>query len=133
MPCRQEILSDDPFIMLDGAHNPHGIAALCKTLQLLSVKDAVLVIGMLADKDVSECLRMLSPFFKEIVCCTPAHETRALPAKELGFLANRTHACVTIIEDPIEAFLHAKKASGSIVVGGSFYTASAVRRCLINN
>ena len=133
MPCRQEILSDDPFILLDGAHNPHGIDALCKTLQLLSIKNAVLVIGMLADKDVSTCLNTVSPYFRSIICCTPPHVTRALSADELGRIARHTHPEVIVIDDPVEAFLHAKKISESIVVGGSFYTASAIRQHILFN
>ena len=128
LPCRQEIRSYDPFLMLDGAHNPHGINALCESLKIFHLEHATLIIGMLADKDVVCCLRALCPFFETIICCTPINTTRALSAKQLAVIANDLHPHVTVVEDPIEAYLDAKKASVPIVIGGSFYTASAVRR-----
>ena len=33
LPCRQEVLRPDPLVLADGAHNPHGVAALADTLR----------------------------------------------------------------------------------------------------
>ncbi len=130
MPCRQELISRDPIILLDGAHNPHGIRALCETIKVLGITNATLVIGMLADKDVRSCLEMLTPFFSKIICCTPPDTLRALPAHSLAEIASQLHDQVSITEDPVEAFQIAKKSPTPIVVGGSFYTSSVVRRAL---
>ncbi len=129
MPCRQELVSNNPMILLDGAHNPHGIAALCNTLKEIGTTDSTLVIGMLADKDVETCIKMLVPLFDRIICTTPVGTPRALPAEQLACIVSRYHDTVNIIDDPAKAFAQCKKNPGNlIVVGGSFYTASAVRR-----
>ena len=128
LPCRQELVSSEPFLMLDGAHNPHGVNALCKTLDALHLEHATLIIGMLADKDIRYCLQSLSPYFEHIVCCTPDKTTRALPANKLAAIASDIHPSVSVMDDPVNAYLDAKKASAPIVVGGSFYTASVIRR-----
>lgn len=133
MPCRAEIVSRDPLILLDGAHNPHGMRALCDSLNTIKAAPITLVIGMLADKDTDECLRLLAPYCKQIFCCTPPHTTRAMAGSVLMTVAAKYHHAVTLIDDPVAAFQAAKKAAQQtpIVVGGSFYTAAAVRRILI--
>ncbi len=132
LACRQEIVSNDPFILLDAAHNPHGIHALCETLKILQLPNATLLIGMLADKDVSACLKELAPFFQKIVCCTPPNTPRAMKAASLADIAAQFHDNVEVADDPVAALENIKKAgNGPIVVGGSFYTAAAVRRAII--
>ena len=126
LPCRQEWIEEN--VLLDGAHNPHGIDALASTLQQLQ-KPVTLVIGMLKDKDFQTCLETLAPFCEHIVCCTP-NSDRAVEADELCTAARRFHSDVTAVSDPIKAYQYAKKitANNTVVVGGSFYTASVVRR-----
>ncbi len=133
LPCRQELVSDDPWILLDGAHNPHGIRALTTLLQQLDRTPVTLVIGMLSDKDADQCLSMLTPFCEQILCCTPPNTARALAAYRLAAVARRYHDSVTVCDDPIQALENAKKATRHpIVVGGSFYTAKAVRQALLS-
>ncbi len=129
MPCRQEWI--DRSVLLDGAHNPHGIQALVNTLQQLSAP-VTLVIGMLKDKDIDRALQMLSPFCRQIICCTPDNP-RAATADELCTIASRYHGNVIGISDPVEAFRQAKKSTDTIVVGGSFYTAGVVRHYLLSS
>lgn len=126
LPCRQEWVEEN--VLLDGAHNPHGINALASTLQQLQ-KPVTLVIGMLKDKDFQTCLKKLAPFCERIIGCTP-HSDRAVDAEVLCDAARRFHNGVTAISEPIKAYQYAKKitANNPIVVGGSFYTASVVRR-----
>jgi len=128
MPCRQEWISDS--ILLDGAHNPHGVRALTDTMRQLS-RPVTLVIGMLKDKDTDRTLQLLAPFCRKIICCTPDNP-RAAEAEELCCIASRYHSNITAIDDPVEAFTEAKKSTDIIVVGGSFYTAGVVRRHILN-
>ena len=64
--ARLEVLSKDPLILLDGAHNPHGIRALAKALRAISDK-WVFMCGILADKDYDEMLEIISPLATEFV------------------------------------------------------------------
>lgn len=57
-PGRLEICSDDPFILLDGAHNVQGCIALAETLeQILPGQKLVFLTGMLADKNTKAMLK----------------------------------------------------------------------------
>lgn len=72
LPCRQELLSLDPPALLDGAHNPHGVAALRDTIETLwPDTPVVLVYGMLRDKDTAACAGLLAPLCAHVRCCTP--------------------------------------------------------------
>lgn len=81
-PARQEILRRTPLLMLDGAHNPHGLAALAETLRRMPEAGSLtLLVGMLRDKNTAACAALLGPLCRHIVCCTPGGTDRALPAR----------------------------------------------------
>lgn len=128
LPCRQELVSRTPPVVLDGAHNPHAIAALADTIKAEMHTSLTLLIGMLRDKDTAVCASLLAPLAAQVVCCTPPSE-RALPAEELAaqfIAAGAKH--VTSVNDPVEALATAQSLAGegALLVGGSFYTAAAV-------
>ncbi len=132
LPCRQELLETTPPLLLDGAHNAHGIAALCARLGEMA--PVTLIIGMLADKDHEAVLQQLAPFCRRILCCTPPDTPRpAIEAKALAAVAACCHTDVAVIPDPIQAYESAKNAPDTtcIVAGGSFYTAAAIRRHIL--
>jgi dihydrofolate synthase/folylpolyglutamate synthase len=82
-PARLEKISEAPLILLDGAHNPSAMQALADSVrQLFPGRRIILIIGMLSDKDASQCLRILRTISDSIVVTQPAYE-RALPASKL--------------------------------------------------
>ncbi|HWW45201.1 MAG TPA: Mur ligase family protein, partial [Acidimicrobiia bacterium] len=85
-PGRFEIVGRDPLVILDGAHNPAGAAAVAATLDdgFTTLGLRHLVIGMLAGRDPHELVARLDVAgAEEVVCCTP-DSPRALPAGELA-------------------------------------------------
>ncbi|HHV51596.1 MAG TPA: bifunctional folylpolyglutamate synthase/dihydrofolate synthase [Clostridiales bacterium] len=136
VPCRQEVASRSPLIILDGGHNPQAVAALAKTLESFGIKGLVLVAGMLADKEVSKCLKLLTPYCAKIICCTPENP-RALPAAELAEIARQSAPSTTEIlveETPLKALESALRTPEKpILIAGSFYVASAVRTILLHS
>jgi dihydrofolate synthase/folylpolyglutamate synthase len=90
-PGRFEILSEKPLIVLDGAHNPAGIAMLVETWCAFlaarygwSAREAEgrarLVFASVADKDISEMAQLLRPLAREVSLVRLAHERGAEPA-----------------------------------------------------
>ncbi len=130
LPCREEVVCRAPLIVLDGAHNPHGIQEVASQLQILGREGPVtLLIGMLRDKDTAACAALLAPHAARVICCTPPGP-RALPAAELA--AQFTAAGVQdvyVTDTPQDAWKTAQRLAGEnpLFVGGSFYTAAAVR------
>ncbi len=82
-PGRMELFPGPPRLLLDGAHNPAGAAALAHELRQLHYQRLWLVCGVMGDKDAAGILTVLLPLVTEVVAVSPAID-RALPAKELA-------------------------------------------------
>lgn len=86
-PGRLERVRTAPTILLDGAHNPHGMAATVAALEEeFSFRRLVAVVSVMADKDVAGVLELLEPVVADIVV-TQNTSQRAMPAEELAALA----------------------------------------------
>jgi dihydrofolate synthase / folylpolyglutamate synthase len=86
-PGRLERIRSSPAILLDAAHNPHGMAATVRAIEEeFSFRRLVGVLGMLADKDAAGMLELLQPVLSDIVI-TRNSSFRAMPAARLGEIA----------------------------------------------
>ena len=82
-PGRFEVLRQAPLVVVDGAHNPNGVAELAKCLgQYLPGRKITFVMGVLADKDYDDMLNSVAPYAKKFVTVTPESH-RALDADDL--------------------------------------------------
>ena len=82
-PGRFEKISDNPMIIIDGAHNPDAARRLRETLDK-DYKDTefIYILGVLADKDFTEVIRTMADRAKHIITVTPPN-ARALEADKL--------------------------------------------------
>ncbi|WP_456696410.1 bifunctional folylpolyglutamate synthase/dihydrofolate synthase [Aeromicrobium sp. P5_D10] len=86
-PGRLEVVRRSPTVLLDAAHNPHGAHATIEAVQdSFSFSPLIGVVGVMADKDVEELLRIFEPVMAEIIC-TQNSTPRSMPAEELAELA----------------------------------------------
>ncbi|MEU4475368.1 folylpolyglutamate synthase/dihydrofolate synthase family protein [Micromonospora sp. NPDC023888] len=86
-PGRLERVRNAPTILLDGAHNPHGMKATVTALQEeFAFSKLVAVVGVLADKDAETMLELLEPVVDQVVV-TRNSSPRAMPTEELAALA----------------------------------------------
>ncbi len=86
-PGRLEVVRSSPTIILDGAHNPAGAAALAAAIrESFDFGRLVAVVGVLADKDAAAFLEQLAPVVDHIVATEPA-SPRALAADDLADIA----------------------------------------------
>ncbi len=68
-PGRLEVVRRSPTVLLDAAHNPHGARATVEAVQdAFTFSPLIGVVGVMADKDVEEMLRIFEPVMAEIVC-----------------------------------------------------------------
>jgi len=119
-------------VVFDVAHNPAGINALVETLRNHPVSgQTITLIGMMADKDVSQTLQALDVCTDEWILTSPQGD-RALPADELtaaltDILPSVRMATFQQVSQAIDA---AQKLAGNgdrLVVTGSFYTVAEAR------
>lgn len=123
-PARLELISKNPTVLLDGAHNPHGAKALEKVIKKLC--GVTLITGMMKDKDCEEVLKILSSYCKKILTVTVNENPRTMKAEELATLASKYCADVTPCESYMDA-LNKVRGEEMIVIAGSLYLASAIR------
>ena len=130
-PGRFEVLAQNPLVLVDGAHNPQGAAALADSLRAyLPEKKITFVTGVLADKDYCAMLDSLAPFALEFVTAAP-DSPRALPDKTLAETVRARfglHARpASHIREALNMALEAAGPSGAVCAWGSLYQAGQVR------
>ncbi|MCX6140220.1 MAG: bifunctional folylpolyglutamate synthase/dihydrofolate synthase [Candidatus Kapabacteria bacterium] len=121
---RCDLLSTNPFVVLDVSHNPGGVAALCEAL-IASGRDLhsmQVVFGAMADKDVGAMLNAIAPLAHTIHLCAPMIE-RSLPVEELSSLAIVHGILNTIAHSSVAHACRAAISQGPTVVCGSFHVA----------
>ena len=124
---RFETISNDPLIIIDGAHNEQGIRALCESMKQLP-SPVTCVFSALKDKQVHEMAGLLKRNCDTLII-TEFQNERADTAEDL-------YVKDAIIEkDFKKAILMAKQMhrNGSVVITGSLYFISIVRNLLIHS
>lgn len=106
MPGRLEVISKEPLVMLDIAHNPQAIKAVVDTLKILTEKKPIVVFGIMEDKDLNGFLRQLDGYAEQIIFTTPHYE-RALKYEELKRRINGLSSKINYEENLMEAFIKA--------------------------
>ena len=121
-------------VVLDGAHNPDGAAALAAALPVLYPDRPVeLVFGVLADKDHQGMLRALAPSARALHLVAPA-TPRARPTAGYRALAERAGPRVDEHGSLAEALACARRAAADgalVVVAGSLYLVGEARALLL--
>lgn len=127
--ARLSLLSKEPLFILDGGHNPQCAEALKASLpKLLNSKKAVILCGMLKDKDYNAVMDMMIPFAKEFVCLTP-FSNRALNAKDLANVLKNKGQKATFadtVEEGIRIALDQAGEKGIVIAFGSLYLAGYI-------
>lgn len=129
-PGRMDIVSRDPVVMVDGAHNPPAANALRIALQELGVNKPTLILGMLSDKDAFSFLRIMRSISDTAIFTSPDEPSRAIPPEKLQVMSNGIFKKSKVIQDPIEAYESAAKDSEFILVAGSLYLAGVIMKHL---
>ena len=81
---RMEVLCKEPFFMVDGAHNAHGVTALKTSLMALFPDEKFhFIMGVMADKDYVDMIEELLPLAIDFTTVTVGYN-RTLPAEELA-------------------------------------------------
>lgn len=117
-----------PNVYFDGAHNPASIEKLVETIQKHFPKEKIrFVVGMLADKDVKTCLRLLEKVSDEFYF-VDFQNSRAADAKELLTISMASKK--EIVKDFVSFLKNSTPFTGITVVTGSLYLLAEIRNQL---
>lgn len=126
--ARFEILSKDPLIIFDGAHNPQGITSAVASIKHYFKNEKIYVLtGVLRDKDYNFIAKELSKVAQRAFTLTP-QSPRALSAESYAEVLSSVGVPAAPHESIETALKAAKKAAKEanvpLVCLGSLYTYS---------
>ena len=131
-PGRFELVSDEPYFVVDGGHNPQCAETVRDNLlHYFPDKRRILLLGVLRDKDYPGLTAILDAAADEYVCITPA-SARALPAEELAEHLKRYGKPVTVcgsIRDGVTEALRRSDGDSVVCAVGSLYSVGEIRAC----
>lgn len=131
-PGRLEIVSENPMVILDGAHNLEAAKKLSNFLSGMADRPITLVIGILDDKPHEAMLKYLLPLCEKVVLTSPKID-RSLPAEGLQPFAKKLVPDVKIISDVGEAVLSSidnASPNDVVCVAGSLYVVGEAKEAL---
>jgi len=137
-PARFEILKEDPYWILDGAHNKAGAEALAETMdEMFPDSRTLMIVGILADKEVDAMLDAFSDIADDFIATQPA-SPRALRSDELSTRLNNRGKRVYEVPDLNKACDLATEKSkidhyDVVLFGGSLYLVGKIREILRND
>jgi dihydrofolate synthase/folylpolyglutamate synthase len=141
-PCRLEVVSGKPKIVLDGAHNVDGMTALKNALEselretVFARKRLIICLGMLADKEREKAAEIICPLADQVIITKPdsprAGNWRDLGKVVAGIIGSDN---VRYVEDPkfaITEGISLLDSDDMLLVTGSLYMLGEVRSYLRN-
>lgn len=126
-PGRLERVSQQPEIILDGAHNPAGTRALVNYIRRFYTGRRIWILyGVMRDKAVAEMTEMLFPLADRVIVTAPAN-SRAMPPESIPAPgAVITHTVAEAI-----ALLSQAQPTDAIFITGSLFVVGEARALLI--
>jgi dihydrofolate synthase/folylpolyglutamate synthase len=133
-PGRLEVASQNPFILLDGAHNLIAARNLAKYLSdNFSNRKITLVIGILDDKPYEAMLKTLLPICHRAIITSPTIDRALLPEK-LSAVAESLISKIKIIPHVSEAVKYAIETAlpdDVACIAGSLYLVGEAKEALV--
>jgi dihydrofolate synthase/folylpolyglutamate synthase len=91
---RMEMVSNNPPIIIDVAHNPHAMRSVVETLRSMTVGRITVVFGAMKDKDVPGMVDALLPITKLAIAVAPKGERALNPSRIAELFHIRRSRCV---------------------------------------
>lgn len=143
-PGRLELARKAPPVLLDAAHNPHGLKASARAVrESFTFAKLNLVVGILREKDVETMLRTLAEEYSEYeleLWCSHSRSPRAIAPEELaeiaadmGFDEDMVHAQDRLddaIASAIQDAADRQEFDGAVLITGSVTVVGEARALL---
>ncbi len=123
---RMDWIDGEPAMLIDGAHNPAGMAAMVASArELIGARRTVAIFGAMRNKDVESMAAALRELTGEIIVTAPAVE-RATPPGELARLFDPAAEVAADVATALDRARLLAGREGVVVVCGSLYLAGEV-------
>jgi dihydrofolate synthase / folylpolyglutamate synthase len=129
-PGRLEHISEDPEILIDGAHNPAGARALAAYLdRFYRGRRVRMIYGAMRDKAVEEVCGILFPRAQQVIATAP-DQPRALHPQAIRDLAEHPDLRVAATLGEALELVRDATPQDAIVITGSLYLVGEARTLL---
>lgn len=129
---RMELLSREPLIMIDGAHNINAITALIAGVKRsFANKQVYLTMGMMADKDIAQVADLLAKTNWQVTWTTIPNSDRAASEADLRQVLGESINYTSTWQEALQQAITASGGDGLYLFAGSFYLITDVRRFLL--
>ncbi|MAQ73442.1 MAG: bifunctional tetrahydrofolate synthase/dihydrofolate synthase [Gammaproteobacteria bacterium] len=127
---RYQVISKNPEIILDVAHNADASSELCKNLSYSPARRTVAVIGILGDKDVYSLVKPMKSIIDSWYCGTIDNE-RGMNSEEIKYrissiIDKQYLQSYPSIVEAYSAAVQSLHKDDRLIVYGSFYTVSEI-------
>lgn len=120
-PGRFQMVSGDPLVIVDGAHNEAGANALKEAILSLNLnKNLTFIFGFQDYKDIKSVLAVLAPLAHTLILTKSSHPQAARTEKLSSFFVDKRKNFHTTESVP-DAILKAKAIGDAIIVTGSLF------------
>ncbi|WP_203567195.1 bifunctional folylpolyglutamate synthase/dihydrofolate synthase [Aestuariimicrobium ganziense] len=126
-PARLEVVRRSPTVVLDTAHNPHGVRATLEAVhEAFTFQPLVGVVAMMGDKAVDEVFGLLADQLSHVVVTTISSTSRALSVDDLADIAegamgvervDRAATMAEALDRAMQVADEAGPAAGVLVIG----------------
>jgi dihydrofolate synthase/folylpolyglutamate synthase len=132
IPGRIEIISKNPSVIIDGAHNPAKMEVLSKTLQDdFSFDKLIIILGVIEGKDIRVMLEHIAPMADLIIATLPRVAGRvSVSPRQIVSMIKELGGKAIIKLDPFDALDYALSITGEkdlLCITGSLYLAGELR------
>jgi dihydrofolate synthase/folylpolyglutamate synthase len=133
---RLEVMKNNPLVVIDGAHNIDGITKLKENIDsYFKYKKMILILGILADKEVEKMVSVIVPMAERVIAVTP-NSCRAENAAELKQVIKKYNDKCEAKESYEEAYktaLSYLEEEDILLVSGSLYMIGDMRKIIRKN
>ena len=132
-PGRLEVVSRDPLMILDGAHNPHAIKALLATLkERFTDYQKEILFTCIKTKALEDMLDLLETLPDTKITLTHFEDSRATDEKVLKELADSRNLNYQDWQEFLDQKLSGNEEKKTVrIITGSLYFLAQVRACLM--
>ena len=137
-PARIEVLGQNPWLVVDGAHNVASATALADTLRTcFPPSRRTLVFGTTRDKDLDGQLKVLLPCFDTIIATRYVENPRSVAPESIADrILELTGTPIRVAPEPAQAIALARELTdpgGLICVTGSLFLAAEARAMVLEH
>lgn len=134
-PARFELISSEPNIILDGAHNIDGAIALSNILKIINKKKTI-IFGVLKTKNCKEIIETISKCADNFICVDIKSNPDYLEKEKISKYFKQLGIECRIAkdyEDSINIAKYLSTLNDYIIICGSIYLISDIRKLLTYN